>query len=150
MFISFKYLVASDSPLPPDKNIIPPTAGRIERDSVRTVYQATVLGSALSLQSAPDVIIEGFNRLPSSRTPNCRSFCVTLENTFSATSAHFSIEWSPSWSISGSTIGQSPFSWQIAAYLANVCAVSSIAASLGYTSEILITDLHFANRHPIS
>ena len=51
----------------------------------------------------------------------------TSAKTLVETAKHLSIECDPSFKISGSTIGTKPFSWQIAAYLANPHAFSWIA-----------------------
>lgn len=60
------------------------------------------------------------------------------------------MEWVPSTKISGSTMGTSPFYWQIEAYLANPQAFSWIAKGVGklLAMSIFKTDLHLANLHP--
>jgi len=83
--------VASISPEPPDRNIIPVTAGNTDLDSVLTVIHATCAGSTLVLHSNPGVTMFGFNNKPSKRTPYNNNLDITAANTFSDTSAHFSM-----------------------------------------------------------
>ena len=59
-----------------------------------------------------------------------------------------SIEWPPSISTSGSTIGTRPASWQSAAYRARACAFVQRQYSLGMPSPIVITARHLVNRAP--
>jgi len=70
--------------------------------------------------------------------------------TLSETSAQTSMVWAPSVRISGSTMGTSPLSWQIPAYLARVCAFSAIARGVGWFFAVLMlrTALHLANLQP--
>ena len=78
---------------------------------------------------------------------SCNAF-TTIANTSSLLAAHSSIVCSPSTSTSGSTIGTSPFSWHITAYLARPFAFSSIAALVGSVLPMRNTALHLANLHP--
>ena len=50
--------------------------------------------------------------------------------------------------ISGSTMGTSPLSWQMAAYLARVSAVSWMESGLGVFSLMRKTARHLAKRQP--
>lgn len=96
----------------------------------------------------PYVIIFGFNRHPSNKI---LFFCKALKtavNTFSVILWQCSAEWDPSDKIYGSTIGTSPFSWQIAAYRASPQAFYWIDCSEGSPSPIWRTALHLANLQP--
>jgi hypothetical protein len=109
LFIAFKFNDASSSDYPPDKKTTPGKAGTIVLDKVLTVYQAIYSAVALSGQLAPGVTMFGFNKRPSIKSLCSNNYYITAENTLSDTSAHSSILWVPSWRISGSIIGASPF-----------------------------------------
>jgi len=82
----------------------------MDLESVRTVYQATSPASFFSAQSVPGVHMLGLRRSPSMRHFWSMRAFITAEKTFSEASAQSSMVWVPSARISGSTMGQSPFS----------------------------------------
>jgi hypothetical protein len=75
---------------------MPGSAGTIVRESVLTVNQAISSGDFLSGQLAPGVTMLGFRRVPSMISLWSCIALMTAENTFSDTSAHVSMVWSPS------------------------------------------------------
>ena len=149
-FIAFKLREACSSDCPPDKKVTPGSAGTMVRDRVLTVIQAISWGVERSLHSAPGVTMLGLRRSPSIKRCWLKSSCMTAVKTLSETEAHTLMSWSPSYKISGSIIGTSPFCWQIDPYLAREWAVSRMAISLGQPLPILRTALHLANLQPIS
>jgi hypothetical protein len=66
----------------------------------------------------------GLRRQPSKKMCWSWRALKTKERTLSVTFWQTSMEWVPSQRISGSTMGTSPFSWQMAAYLARPQAFS--------------------------
>lgn len=147
-FMAWRFNVASSSDCPPERNTTPGNADTIVRDRVLTVYSAIYLEVALWGQEIPGVTIFGLRSRPSISRCWVNNSRITALNTFSETSAHTSMLWSPSWRISGSIMGTNPLAWQIEPYLANYFAFSSIAAFEGHPSPILRTARHFANLQP--
>merc|ERR1719229_1904518 len=128
--MAFKFIVASSSVCPPERKVIPGTAaGTVLRRAV-TVARALSSNVVLSAHSFPFKTMFGFNRDPSRRTFWSASALYTAARVFSVINWQVARLWSPSIRISGSTIGASPFAWQIAAYRARVQAVSLIEVSL--------------------
>ena len=59
---------ASSSDMPPERNVMPGTAGGTVRESVRTVRTATSVMSALVPQASPERTMLGLRSVPSRRT----------------------------------------------------------------------------------
>uniref|UniRef100_A0A7C9DYN2 Uncharacterized protein n=1 Tax=Opuntia streptacantha TaxID=393608 RepID=A0A7C9DYN2_OPUST len=112
--MALRLRVASSSLCPPDKNMMPGTAGGTVLCKARTVYSAMTSGATF-LFSDPGVTMLGFNKVPSRRTWWSLRDLYTAASTRSVTSAHLSMSWGPSTKISGSTMGTKPFSWQMMA-----------------------------------
>lgn len=66
--MAFRFRVASNSDWPPDKNMIPLTAGGTRLFKRFSVYLATSSGLDFFDESAPGVTMEGFNKIPSNNT----------------------------------------------------------------------------------
>jgi len=64
-FIALRFIEASSSDYPPDKNVTPGRAGTIVLERVLTVYHAISWEDALLGQEAPGVTMLGFKRRPS-------------------------------------------------------------------------------------
>ncbi len=60
------------------------------------------------------------------------------------------IEWSPSISTSGSTIGTSPASWEQAAKRARASALARMQPEVGMCSPMVMTARHLVKRAPRS
>ena len=90
LFISFRFNEASSSDWPPERNIIPGTAGHTDLARVLTVNQAISWEVFLG-PSAPGVVMLGFNKRPSKRQL-CKMSCLMhSEKTLSEAAAHSSI-----------------------------------------------------------
>jgi hypothetical protein len=63
--IAFRLSEASSSDYPPDKKVIPGSAGTIVLDKVLTVYHAISSGLLRSGQSDPGVNMLGLSKVPS-------------------------------------------------------------------------------------
>lgn len=128
----------------------PTNAGGAVLLKARAVLYPTSDGVTLALSGLvdPDVTMFGLRRHPSRKMLFSFNALNVAAKTLSVTFWQTSMEWSPSARISGSTMGTSPFSWQIAAYLANPQAFSLMACSVGSPFPIFNTALHLANLHP--
>ncbi len=91
IFIAFKFIEASSSERPPERNVIPGKAGTIVLDKVLTVYHAISDVVLRTGQVAPGVTILGLRRVPSIIKWCSNIDFITAEKTFSETSAHISI-----------------------------------------------------------
>ena len=149
LFISFKFNEASSSDWPPERNKMPGIDGEKVLERVLNVYQAISAADFFSVQEDPGVTMLGLMMRPSKRRLWRLSCLITSLKTLSDYLAHSSIVWAPSVRISGSTMGTSPFSWQIEAYLAKVWALSWMASWEGLPSPIFRTALHLANLAPL-
>jgi len=111
LFISSRLCDASSSDYPPDKNMIPGTAGTTVLNMAITVFSPISLAETLALFGSvlPGVTILGLRSIPSKKMLLSCNALNTEAKTFYDTAKHLSIEWLPSDKISGSTIGTKPF-----------------------------------------
>lgn len=89
--IALRLSEASSSDYPPDKKVIPGSAGTIERDKVLTVNHAISYGLLRSGQPEPGVTMLGLSKVPSIIKWCFNIACITAVNTRSDTSAQISI-----------------------------------------------------------
>merc|ERR1719171_2444997 len=109
-FMALRLRVDSSSDWPPDRNMIPGTAGGTLLLSILGVYSAMVSGEHLVPLSAPGATMDGLSRIPSKRTSWSARYLKVWAQVLLATSRVVSMSCSPSSKISGSTMGTSPLS----------------------------------------
>jgi hypothetical protein len=74
---------ASSSERPPERKVIPGTAGGTVLSRVLIVYSTILSGVTSSVHSAPRTVIKGFNKKPSKKTPLSTKTLYTIKKTFS-------------------------------------------------------------------
>merc|ERR1719171_3397542 len=100
-FMALRLRVDSSSDWPPDRNMIPGTAGGTLLLSILRVYSAMVSGEHLVPLSAPGVTMDGLSRIPSKRTSWSARNLKVWAQVLLATSKVVSMSCSPSSKIYG-------------------------------------------------